>query len=218
MVNTHTINTPNNPFKQGFLAHFAPFNPQVCDKNCIRNMLLALLFIACHLLTFGQDIKGYGSGSVGLINGKVRLQYELPISPLNSGGMNVNYYLSHWRGPVFEPFLRHYFSEKDHSEGFFMQGKFLYGYLSTDLISGETQRGSSYGFGIGAGYKFGIGDRFFLEPLIGYRQLSYPKFDTSTTDTDVDPYNLLWGLFNIFAWPHSTGSLFDFQFKLGYQF
>jgi outer membrane autotransporter protein len=126
-----------------------------------------------------------------------------------------------WNGPVFEPFLRHYFSKEDHSEGFFVQGKYLHGFLSTDQLSlsGETQKGSSYGFGVGAGYKFNIGNRFFIEPLIGYRQLSYPNVNIVPSEpTNIDPYELLFGLFKLSHWTYATGSRLDFQFKLGYAF
>ena len=179
-------------------------------------MLLTALFITG--LTYAQDFKGHASGTFGILNGKVRVQYEMPLKSRASYGMNMNYYLVNWTGPVFEPFIRIYGKKDGNAEGFFGQAKLIYGNLSTldyDLYGAiENKRWSTYGFGINCGYKFLLGKHFTIEPLTGLRILSPPVYRYKTGD-DEDYYaNIGEGI----GWYLFTGFPLDFQLKFGFQF
>ena len=59
-------------------------------------------------LTYAQNFKGHASGTFGILNAKIRAQYEMPLKDRASFGINMNYYLVNWTGPVLEPFIRLY--------------------------------------------------------------------------------------------------------------
>jgi len=83
-------------------------------------LFTALLYTT---LTYAQNFKGHASGTFGIFNEKVRVQYEMPLKDRASFGMNMNYYLVNWTGPVFEPFIRIYGKKDGNAEGFFWSGK-----------------------------------------------------------------------------------------------
>jgi len=47
----------------------------------------------------------------------------MPLKDRPSFGMNMNYYLVNWTGPVFEPFIRISGKTDGNAEGFFWSGK-----------------------------------------------------------------------------------------------
>jgi hypothetical protein len=178
------------------------------------NLLIALFITT---LAFAQDFKGNVSGTFGLINTKVRVQLEMPLKSRTSYGINMNYYLVNWKGPILEPFIRIYGGKASNTEGFFGQAKLIYGNLTTvnDLLySGtlENKRWSTYGFGINCGYKFLIGDNFTIEPLAGVRYLSPPLYGTETGNNGATNTG------EAIGWYILTGFPIDFQLKFGYQF
>ncbi|MDB4089612.1 hypothetical protein N9544_08340 [Flavobacteriales bacterium] len=185
-------------------------------KNKITMLFTALLFTT---FTYAQDFKGHASGTFGILNGKVRVQYEMPLKDRASFGMNMNYYLVNWTGPIFEPFIRIYGKKDGNAEGFFGQAKLIYGNLSTldyELYGGaiENKRWSTYGFGLNCGYKFLLGNHFTIEPLTGFRILSPPVYRYKT-GADEDYYaNIGEGI----GWYLTTGFPLDFQLKFGFQF
>lgn len=168
-------------------------------------LLTTLIFTG---LAHAQGFKGNASGSVGLLNSKVRIQYEIPLESRGSYGMNLNYYLIKWTGPVFEPFLRFYSKKDGNSKGSFWQAKVIYGNLSNlyydnNGSSYTKPRWPTYGFGINYGNKFLLGKHFTVEYLSGIRFLSSPVYGD---------------LEDIADWYLSTGFPIDFQMKFGYQF
>lgn len=180
-------------------------------------MLLVAMFATSAI--YAQGFKGHASGSVGILNPKIRLQYELPLKDRASYGMSMNYYLVNWTGPVFEPFIRLYGKKDGNAEGFFFQPKLIYGNLSTldyDLYGGylENKRWSTFGVAMNCGYKFLLGDHFTIEPLGGFRFLSPPVY-RYRTGADEDYYaNIGEGI----GWYLTTGFPIEFQVKFGYQF
>ena len=180
-----------------------------------------LLFKALLFTTMkdAQNFTGHVSGTFGIINGKVRVQYEMPLGDKSGFGMNMNYYFVNWTGPVFEPFIRLYGKRDGNAEGFFGQAKLIYGNLSTlnfDLYSNvlENKRWSTYGVGFNMGYKFLIGDHFTIETLSGLRILSPPIYRYKTgVDEDLGL-----GIGEGIGWYATTGFPIDFQLKFGYQF
>ena len=160
--------------------------------------------------THAQNFKGHASGTIGIINPKVRVQYEMPLKDNKSLGINMNYYLQGWKGPLFEPFVRFYDPRKGNAEGLFIQAKLMYGNLTTYIPPYpseeplENKRWSTYGFGASFGYKYLFYKHITIEPFTGFRFL-YPPNDSAIGD---DP--LFWIL--------STGLILDLQIKFGYQF
>ncbi len=169
-------------------------------KNFI---LIAALLSAFTLSTItAQNFKGHVSGEIGFLNFKVRAQYELPVGDMFSTGINCNVYFINFVGPSFEPFFRAYLKKHGNEKGFFGQAKFIYGNLSNAFDDG---RFNMFGFGLGGGYKFLIGNHFTIEPLLGYRFVSPPGTSQSQLGETIGFYG-------------TTGFPIDFQLKFGYQF
>jgi len=180
-------------------------------------MFLIVLFISG--LAYAQDFKGHVSGTYGIINPKVRFQFELPLKSRASYGINMNYYLINWTGPVFEPFIRIYGKKDGNAEGFFGQAKLIYGNLATldfDIYDGalENKRWFTYGLGLNCGYKFLLGNYFTIEPLFGLRFLSPPVYKYKPGVNREDYEYIGEGV----AWYLTTGFPLDFQLKFGFQF
>jgi hypothetical protein len=170
--------------------------------------------------SYSQNFTGHASGTFGILNGKIRLQYENPLKDRASFGANLNYYLVNWKGPVLEPFIRIYGKKDGNEEGFFGQAKLIYGNLSTvdfDDQYVENKRWSTFGFGMSFGYKFLLAKHFTIEPLMGFRILSPPVYRyTDAYYNDPNSEGLAIG--ESIGWYLTTGLPFDFQLKFGYQF
>ena len=166
-------------------------------------MLLIVFFTTS--FSYAQNFKGHASGTLGIFNTKVRVQYELPLNDRTSYGINMNYYFQNWEGFLVEPFIRIYGKKEGNAEGVFGQAKLTYGNLSGNFnsYSGnlEEVRSSVYGFGLNGGYKFLFGKHFTVEPLMGIRLLSAPSNLSDVTD-----------------WYLSIGFPIDFELKFGFQF
>jgi hypothetical protein len=182
-------------------------------------LIIFLVFALFSNMIAAQEFKGNVSGTIGIVNTKIRLQYELPIKQSASTGININYYFIDWTGPVFEPFIRGYGKRNGNTKGFFGQFKLIYGNLKTreepypDAFL--NKRWSTYGFGLSCGYKILINNKFTFEPLIGFRLLSSPAYKCKpgySYDCDEMRSNYQQ------EWLLSTGFPLDFQLKFGIQF
>ncbi len=185
----------------------------------MKNTITILGALLISGLTYAQNFKGHASGSFGILNPKVRAQYEIPLKSRASYGMNMNYYLVNWTGPIFEPFIRIYGKKDGNAEGFFSQAKLIYGNLSTvdyDLYEGnlENKRWSTFGFGVNCGYKFLLGNHFTIEPLTGFRLLSPPVYRYKSGFDEDEYLDIAEGI----GWYLLTGFPLDFQIKFGFQF
>ncbi len=176
-------------------------------------MKITMLFIVLFStgLIYAQNFKGHVSATYGIINEKIRLQYEMPLDSQLSYGINMNYYFNAWKGPVVEPFIRVYRKKDGNSEGFYGQAKLIYGNLSpldSTFLGGAiiNERWSTYGFGISCGNKFLLGKHFTIEYITGVRLLSAPP-------VTYDYFN-----YDKLAWYLSTGLPIDLQLKFGFQF
>lgn len=172
-----------------------------------------LLLMLISSISYGQNFKGHVSTGFGILNGKVRLQYEHPLKERASFGINVNYYLVNWKGPLFEPFIRLYGKKDGNGEGFFGQFKLGYGNLSvleTNKAYVTNSRFSTFGGGIDLGYKFLIKNHFTIEPLFGVRFYTPPVYNYANDQVT--------GVAEGVGWYLTTGMPFDFQLKFGWQF
>lgn len=181
-----------------------------------NKILLSLIALMISGVMFSQSFKGNVSTMYGILNPKIRFQYEMPVKNRASFGLNMNYYLVNWTGPVFEPFFRIYGKRDGNVEGFFFQTKLIYGNLSTldwDLGYYKNKRWSTVGAGINMGYKFLVADHFTIEPMMGFRYMSAPTVEYNQ-DFDGELTNLAEDV----GWYLTTGLPIEFQLKLGYQF
>jgi hypothetical protein len=183
-------------------------------------IVLSLVLVLFSNNCSAQEFKGNASGTFGIYNIKIRLQYELLLKNRASTGMNMNYYLVNWTGPVFEPFIRIYGRKNGNVKGFFGQFKLIYGNLSTldELYKDKVanKRWSTCGFGINCGYKFLLGNHFTIEPLIGFRLLSQPVYRFNAGISEADREDIRVGY--QYDWWFTTGGPLDFQLKFGAQF
>lgn len=185
-------------------------------KKCLLILFGLFLFIEG---ARAQSFQGTVSGSLGILNTKIRIQAELPLNSNASYGLNINYYLVNWRGPILEPFMRIYGKSQGNREGFFGQFKLIYGNLTTldyELYQNyiSNRRWSTFGAGLAGGYKFLIKNKFVIEPLIGFRFLTPPVYNY----INGDEYSLGATIGEGAAWYLTTGLPLDFQLKFGYQF
>jgi len=163
----------------------------------MKNLLLTILTFFVISFANAQSFKGHDSGTIGILNAKIRLQYEIPIGDKFSTGANLNYYFVNWTGPLIEPFSRYYVSEGNKSGGFF-QLKAGYGNLSS--LNSTSKRLSIFGGGVAWGYKCLKKSGFTIEPIIGVRVYSNPEWNDAI------------------GWFLTTGFPIDCQLKFGYQF
>jgi len=81
--------------------------------------IILLLFIGA--LSFNVSAQSNSlTGGLGLLNAKVRIQFEHGFGDMHSTGVNLGYYLENWTGPRAEAFYRIYFGG-DNEKGMFMQ-------------------------------------------------------------------------------------------------
>jgi len=173
------------------------------------------------------------SGSFGILNPKLRVQYEHGLGDAASVGANVNFYLVNWKGPRIEGFFRYYFGRDGNESGLFMQAKGGFGIL-THVWDGDelyfTYLGQQYDYydsktwtTVGGGIAFGgkvVGRSGFLfESHIGYHFWSPPTTNYSSG------YNNYYSLAaagatiaETLGWYLTTGFPIDIQMKFGYQF
>ena len=199
---------------------------------CIALILTASIF------SYSQSMK-VASGSFGILNPKLRLQYEMGIGEKNSVGVAMHYYMVNWTGPKFEFFGRLYGKKSGNTEGFFLQGKVGYGNLKnaiyddySGLASGEQvyyqepkKRWSTFGAGVATGYKYAVTDHFIIESLLGLHIYSSPgstKLEHSREYNYLSPeeqsyYDAI-ALGEDIGWYLTTGLPLDFQIKFGYNF
>ena len=194
-----------------------------------------IIFILCLALTSGlyakqdsakvseKNFEHHFSGSfTGILNYKVRFQYERQLNSKSSYGLNFNYYCVNWTGPSFEPFIRIYGESTGNQSGFFGQAKLIYGNLKNlDWYDGSgdniDKRWSTFGAGVSAGYKFMLIKHLTIEPLMGFRFLSPPV--DRLMDSSGDPYyDSIEGGAEAVGWFLTTGLPLDFQLKVGWQF
>ncbi len=188
------------------------------NQNNMKKTLLLIVFIfTATSLVFSQEFKHNVSGTFGILNPKVRIQYEAPLKDRASFGANLNYYFVNWTGPVVEPFVRIYGRKSGNAEGFFGQFKLAYGNLTTlpDFYDYTTnKRWSTFGAGIAGGYKFLLGNNMTIELLSGLRILTPPTYTYKLGGEEAALAAGVEGL----GWYITTGLPLDFNAKVGYQF
>ena len=182
-------------------------------KKCIG----VIVFVCITIFAHSQNWKGNGSFGFGILNPKIRGQYELPLTNKFTVGANANYYFVNWKGVTIEPFARIY-GKSGNSEGFFGQFKLGYGNLGVledELSNTNVKRWSTLGGGLGCGYKFLVGSHFTIEPYFGVRFYSGPNYEINSENSY---YNLGYSTAETVGWYVMTGLPIEFNWKMGWQF
>ena len=169
---------------------------------------------------------------VGVLNAKVRVQYEHGFGDMHSTGVNLGYYLENWAGPRAEAFYRIYFGG-DNEKGMFFQASGGVGSFSY-LFEGEgtfdwngqqtnylkSNRFLTTGGGIAFGGKMTSRGGFVFESTTGFQLWSAPG-DNYTEEADewIALGNDIDAVFeNAAFYVLGPGFPLHFQIKLGYNF
>ena len=194
--------------------------------------LILLIAIACSSSIVMAQIKAV-SGSFGILNPKLRLQYEHGIGDQASAGANINIYFVNWKGPRAEGFFRYYFGQDGNEKGLFMQAKGGFGILTNawdgaDLYFDyngtrydifESKTWTTIGGGIAFGGKIVRPSGFVFESHIGYHFWSPPNNYSSDYDSYYGFYTASFAnAAEAIGWYLTTGFPLDIQMKFGYQF
>jgi hypothetical protein len=180
----------------------------------MKKLVSVIAFIALVTMSQAQNWKGNGSVGFGILNPKVRFQYEMPLNSKITVGANANYYFVNWKGFIIEPFARIY-GKSGNNEGFFGQFKLGYGnlgVLENELIITNVKRWSTFGGGLGCGYKFLVGSHFTIEPYFGVRLYTGPSYALYNDVLDGASIG------EAIGWGVTTGLPIEFNWKVGYQF
>ena len=172
----------------------------------MKTFITALL-LSIFSLSYSQDYKvNIATGTYG-INPKIRLQIELPLKRFISYGVMGSYYLEEARGmgPAVTAFGRIYPAKN--KQGFFIQAKYEYASFDGQINEFVDEFSfNSSGYGIGLGRKGLLFGHLTWEPYIGFKNMTGPEVEDFIEGTS--KYN---------GWKNWTGSMFDFQFKIGLQ-
>ena len=182
-----------------------------------KPIYFAIALLVSSTITYSQSFQHHVAVTGGILNAKIRIQYEKSFRDRASFGGNLNYYFVNWTGPVFEPFARIYGKKDGNAEGFFGQAKLIAGNLSTldfdaNAYAISNKRWNTFGLGFDCGYKFLIADHFTIEPLLGFRFLTPPVYRY------YEGYDETMLLAEGAAWYLTTGLPINFNLKFGYQF
>jgi hypothetical protein len=182
--------------------------------------IILLLFIGALSFNVFAQSNSLTTG-FGILNPKVRVQYEAGFGDMHSAGVNLGYYFVNWTGPRLEGFYRIYFGG-DNEKGMFMQAsagaglfsfaideesttEFTYtenGVVLTSDIYNSSGTWITSGGGIAFGGKMTSRGGFVFESTMGYQIWTPPP---SNYSSEYDDYYYL-----------STGSALDVAETLGY--
>jgi hypothetical protein len=192
--------------------------------------IILLLFIGA--LTFNVSAQSNSlTAGIGLLNAKVRIQYEHGFGDMHSTGANLGLYLQGNAGQRLEGFYRIYFGG-DNEKGMFFQatagaGMFSYIFGEDDLLISDASgnflynddgdKFTSFGGSIGMGGKVTSRGGFVFESTMGYHFWSPPPANYSS---DYDDFYVSTGsaLETLGYYVVGPGFPLHFQIKLGYNF
>ena len=194
--------------------------------------LILLLFIGA--LTFNLSAQSNSlTAGIGLLNAKVRIQYEHGFADMHSTGANLGLYLQGNAGQRLEGFYRIYFGG-DNEKGMFMQataGAGMFSYIFNDeellisdpsgnfLYNDDGDKFTSFGGSIGMGGKITSKGGFVFESTIGWQIWTPPSSNFNEAFLAEDPtYADLNEGVNTLLYYIGPGFPLRFQMKFGYNF
>jgi hypothetical protein len=191
--------------------------------------IILLLFIGS--LTFNVSAQSNSvTAGLGLLNTKVRVQYEHGFGDMHSAGANLGLYLQLNSGQRLEGFYRIYFGG-DNEKGMFMQatagaGIFSYVFDTNDqvflngynLYNDDGDKFTSFGGSVGFGGKMTTRGGFVFESTMGFQIWTPPPSNFNEDFVDANPGHAFGDATNIALFYLGPGFPLRFQMKLGYNF
>ena len=193
--------------------------------------IILLLFIGALSFNLSAQSNSLTAG-LGLLNAKVRIQYEHGFGDMHSTGANLGLYLQGNTGQRLEGFYRIYFGG-DNEKGMFMQatagaGMFSYIFDEDDLLindgvnflyNDDGDKFTSFGGSIGMGGKMTSRGGFVFESTIGFQIWTPPSSNFNEAYIAGDPtYADLNDGVNTVLYYLGPGFPLRFQMKFGYNF
>jgi len=167
----------------------------------------------------------------GLLNTKVRIQYEHGFADMHSTGANLGLYLQGQKGQRLEGFYRIYFGG-DYEKGMFMQasagaGMFSYLFSSDDqfidqngisLYKDDGEMFTTFGGSIGLGGKLTTRGGFVFESTLGFQIWTPPPSNFNEDFVEANPGYAFGDAANIALFYLGPGFPLMYQMKFGFNF
>ena len=190
--------------------------------------IILLLFIGA--LTFNVSAQSNSlTAGIGLLNAKVRIQYEHGFGDMHSTGANLGVYFQGQTGQRLEGFYRIYFGG-DNEKGMFMQasagaGLFSYYLDDADLVFSngyynynEGDKFTTFGGGLAFGGKIATRGGFVFENTIGFQIWTPPASNFNSDFESANPAYVFGDAANIALFYLGAGFPLMYQMKFGYSF
>ena len=192
--------------------------------------IILLLFVVA--LTFNLSAQSNSvTAGVGLLNSKVRIQYEHGFGDMHSTGANLSLYLVGQNGQRLEGFYRIYFGG-DNEKGMFMQatggvGIFSYFLESSDLSINNNgyylyedngDKFTSFGGSLGLGGKMTTRGGFVFESTLGFQLWTPPASNFNEDYVTANPGEALGDATNVALYYLGPAFPLMFQMKFGFMF
>ena len=186
-----------------------------------------ITILCAGMITFSASAQSSVTAGFGLLNAKVRIQYEHGFADMHSAGANLGLYLQGQNGQRLEGFYRIYFGG-DNERGMFMQasagaGMFSYFFDSADQVSinsidlykDEGETFTTFGGSIGFGGKMTSRGGFVFESTLGFQIWTPPPSNFNEDYVGLDDVD---DATNIVLFYLGPGFPLMFQMKFGFNF
>lgn len=195
----------------------------------MKKIILLFFIVALAFNSIAQS--NSVTAGVGLLNTKVRVQYEHGFGDMHSTGANLSLYLLGQDGQRLEGFYRIYFGG-DNEKGMFMQatagaGVFSYFLDDSDLAlysngyfayEDNGDKFTSFGGSLGLGGKMTSRGGFVFESTLGFQLWTPPASNFNEDYVTANPGASLDDATNIALYYLGPAFPFMFQMKFGYNF
>jgi hypothetical protein len=195
----------------------------------MKKIILLFFIGALSFNTYGQS--NSVTAGIGLLNTKVRIQYEHGFGDMHSTGANLSLYLIGQNGQRLEGFYRIYFGG-DNEKGMFMQatgGVGIFSYFLDDadltinsngfyLYEDNGDKFTSFGGSLGLGGKMTSRGGFVFESTIGFQLWTPPASNFNEDYINANPNQIIGDATNIALYYLGPAFPLMFQMKFGYNF
>jgi len=195
-------------------------------------MKRVITILCAGMITFSASAQSNSvTAGFGLLNAKVRIQYEHGFADMHSAGANLGLYLQGQNGQRLEGFYRIYFGG-DNEKGMFMQasagaGMFSYLFSSDDqfidqsgiaLYKDDGEMFTTFGGSLGLGGKMTSRGGFVFESTLGFQIWTPPPSNFNEDFVTANPGYAFGDATNIALFYLGPGFPLMFQMKFGFNF